>query len=128
MKTHEIVSAVRRSADIDTPEHAEQAVRATLNVLSRRLATEATDLASQLPPELAEEIDRSGQAEKFGLEEFYRRVAETEGHGCTPQQARQHARATTAAVREAVGPEYRHVLSQLPDDWSDLLHDGEAQY
>ena len=128
MKTHEIVSAVRESAGIDTHEHAEQAVKATLNVLSRRLATEAKDLASQLPPELSEQIDRSGQAEKFDLEEFYQRVAETEGHGCTPQQARQHARAVTAAIREAVGPEYRHMASQLPDDWAELLHGGEAQY
>lgn len=128
MKTHEIVAAVRESAGIDTHEHAEQAVKVTLNVLGQRLATEAKDLASQLPPELAEQIDRSGEVDKFGLDEFYQRVADQEGRGCTPQQARQHARAVTAAVREAVGPEYRHVLSQLPDDWADLLQPDGSQY
>lgn len=52
MNADQFVSAVRESARIDTREHAEQAVRATLKVLGQRLAGEASDLAAQLPPEL----------------------------------------------------------------------------
>lgn len=128
MKTSVIISAVRETAGVDTSDHAEQAVNATLKVLGQRLGTEAQDLAAQLPPELAEPLDQSEQAERFELEKFYQRVAEAEGLGCSAQQARQHARAVTAALREAVGPEYRHVLDQLPEGWEDLLHTGEAQY
>lgn len=128
MKSFEIISAVRASAGIDTNEHAEQAVKATLKVLGQRLSTEAKDLAGQLPAEFAECLDQSGQVERFDLEEFYRRVAEAEGRGCSSQQARQHARAVTAALRAAVGSEYQHVLDQLPEGWDDLLHTGDAQY
>jgi uncharacterized protein (DUF2267 family) len=56
MNQDQIVSAVRESARIDTPEHAEMAVRATLRVLGQRLAGEASDLAAQLPPQLAAEL------------------------------------------------------------------------
>jgi uncharacterized protein (DUF2267 family) len=62
------------------------------------------------------------------VDEFYRRVAAEEGPGCTPEQARQHARAVTAALREAVGAEYRHVLSQLPRDYADLMHTENVQH
>lgn len=122
MQTHEFVSAVQKSARIDSHEHAEHAVKATLSVLGERLPSESRHLAAQLPSELAEALGTSEEIEKFGLEEFYRRVAEREGEGCQPNEARQHARAVTAAIREAVGPEYDDVVAQLPDDWGDLLH------
>ncbi|WP_457963263.1 DUF2267 domain-containing protein [Arthrobacter sp. D1-29] len=128
MKADEIISAVRSSAGIDSYGHAEKAVKATLTVLGQRLSTEAKDLAAQLPPELGERLTQQPDVERFGLEEFYRRVAEEEGEGCTPQVARRHARAVTAGLREAVGAEYLHVLDQLPDDWADLLHSDQGQY
>ena len=128
MKAHEFVSAVQESARIPDHEHAEQAVRATLAVLGQRLSTEAEDLAAQLPPELAEAMPTDGSVERFGLGEFYDRVAEKEGRGCSPEQARQHARAVTAALREAVGPEYCHVLDQLPGDYADLMHTENVQH
>ena len=128
MKTHEFVSAVQDSARIPDHDHAEQAVRATLNVLGQRLSTEAQDLVAQLPPELAEAVPTDGSVERFGLQEFYERVADKEGRGCSPEQARQHARAVTAALREAVGPEYCHVLDQLPSDYADLMHTENAQH
>lgn len=126
MKTHELVSAVQASAGIDTHEHAERAVHATLEVLGQRLSTEAKDLAAQLPDDLAAHLRPSAEVERFGLEEFYQRVSDAEG--CSPEEARRHARAVTAALREAVGPEYRHLTAQLPDDWGDLLHTDNVQH
>jgi uncharacterized protein (DUF2267 family) len=73
VKAHEITSAVQQSARIDSHDHAEQAVRATLTVLGQRLSTEAKDLAAQLPPEFAQCLQDAGQAERFDLQEFYRR-------------------------------------------------------
>lgn len=128
MKTHEIVSAVQQSVGTLDHDHAEQAVKATLTVLGQRLSTEAQDLAAQLPPELAEAMPTDGSVERFGLAEFYDRVAEREGRGCSPEQARQHARAVTAALREAVGAEYRHLLDQLPSEYSDLTHTENVQH
>jgi uncharacterized protein (DUF2267 family) len=128
VKAHEITSAVQQSARIDSHDHAEQAVRATLTVLGQRLSTEAKDLAAQLPPEFAQCLQDAGQAERFDLQEFYRRVTDEEGRGCTPEQARQHARAVTGALREAVGAEYRHLLDQLPEDYADLMHTENVQH
>ena len=128
MQTHEIVRAVQESARIPDREHAEQAVRATLTVLGQRLSTEAADLAAQLPQPFADALPTDGTVERFDVEEFYRRVAEQEGRGCSAQQARQHARAVLAALREAVGPEYRHVVDQLPDDYGDLTQTENVQH
>ena len=123
MKEHEIISAVRQSAGFDTPEHAEQAVQATLRVLGSRLAGgETSDLAAQLPPGIAEVLPASGPGERFGLDEFYQRVAENEGWGCTTEQARQHARAVLAAIKASVTPgEFEDLTDQLPDEYADLL-------
>lgn len=128
MKADEMVSAVRKSAEIDTYDHAEAAVKATFAVLGQRLGSESSDLAAQLPPELTEDMDTSAEVERFSLDDFYERVAEREGHGCSARDARRHARAVTALLREAVGAEYLHVLSQLPDDWDDLVHDTGIKY
>jgi uncharacterized protein (DUF2267 family) len=128
MNADQIVSAVRESAGIDSHEHAERAVRATLTVLGQRLSTEASDLAAQLPPELAACLPADAAVERFGLGEFYERVAAEEGQGCTPEQARQHARAVTAALRETVGAEYLQVLDQLPGDYADLTHTENVQH
>jgi uncharacterized protein (DUF2267 family) len=121
MKAQEMIKAVQESARIDTHDHAERAVRASLTVLGQRLSTEAGDLAAQLPHEFQDCLPPEGGAERFHLDEFYERVAALEGEGTTARQARQHARATVVAVRESVGPEYRHLLAQLPDEYADLM-------
>lgn len=123
MQEHEIVSAVQQSARIADHDHAERAVRATLAVLGTRLyGGETSDVASQLPSGLAEVLPESGPGERFGITEFYRRVAEQEGTGCTPEQARQHARAVGAALRVALSPtEFDHLTAQLPEEYRDLF-------
>lgn len=98
-------------------------MRAVLSVLGERLAGgEPKDLAAQLPPALADAIPTHGKGERFGIDEFYNRVAEREGRGCTPDAAREHTRATIAALKLAVTPgEFDEVASQLPKDYSHLL-------
>jgi len=123
MKQHEIVSAVAQSTGISVHELAERAVRATLVVLGARLAGGQTaHLASQLPAAFADAMPSDGPGERFDLAEFYRRVAQAEGEGCTPEQARQHARAVLAALKVGLGGhEYDHMASQLPPEYADLL-------
>jgi uncharacterized protein (DUF2267 family) len=130
MKEQDLVAAVRETAGTDTVEHTEQAVRATLAVLGERLAGgEPGDLASQLPPALAGVIPSEGRGERFGLQEFYRRVADREGHGCSERDARRHARATMAAVKAAITPgEFEHLVGQLPDEYAELLGTEPVQH
>jgi uncharacterized protein (DUF2267 family) len=130
MKQHEITSAVAQSARISNHEDAERAVRSTVQVLGARLSGGQTrNLASQLPTDLAAVLPTEGAGERFGVEEFYRRVAEAEGGQCTQQQARQHARATFAALKVGLtGNEYDHIASQLPADYEDLLGTESVQH
>jgi uncharacterized protein (DUF2267 family) len=130
MKEHELVSAVRESTGISSTDDAEQAVRATLQVLGQRLAGgETRHLASQLPPALADVLPEQGGGERFDVEEFYRRVAAEEGGDCTPQQARQHARAVVTAMRNTLPPgEVNDFATQLPADYGDLLSTGPVHH
>ncbi|HKC29030.1 MAG TPA: DUF2267 domain-containing protein [Jatrophihabitans sp.] len=121
MKEHEIIAAVRRTAGLSDPESAKRAVKATLSVLGRRLAGgEPKDLASQLPPAIAEALPREGPGERFGIEEFYRRVAEAEG--VPIETAREHAQAVAAVLKDAVTEgELDDVLAQLPAEYEELF-------
>lgn len=124
MKEHEITAAVRRAAGLDDNDDAARVTRATLSVLGRRLAgQEPRDLASQLPPATAEALPDTGGGEAFRIADFYRRVAEAEGSGCTEAVARDHARAVLSVVREAVTDgEFDNMTAQLPGDYRrDLL-------
>jgi uncharacterized protein (DUF2267 family) len=130
MRQDEMVAAVRASAGIDSRERAEKAVRSTLGVLGRRLAGgETSHVASQLPAGLAQMLPVEGPGERFGMAEFYDRVAVDEGGGCTPEQARQHARAVAAALKvQLTGGEFDQLAAQLPPDYADLLGTEPVQH
>jgi uncharacterized protein (DUF2267 family) len=119
----EFIKRVQERGGFDTRDHAERATRATLAVLGQRLAGgEPSDLAAQLPQELAELARYDGPAESFDAAEFYRRVAEREGTGCTPGQAREHAMAVMSTVVDQVSEgERQDLASQLPADYGELL-------
>ncbi|WUI04059.1 DUF2267 domain-containing protein [Spirillospora sp. NBC_00431] len=120
---------MRDSAHLDTSEDAERAVRATLQVLGERLAGgESADLASQLPPAVAQALPEQGSGEPFALEEFYRRVADREGTDDV-RQARRHARAVLAVIKSSVTPgQFDHLVAQLPASYGDLLGTRPVQH
>ncbi|HYH31972.1 MAG TPA: DUF2267 domain-containing protein [Pseudonocardia sp.] len=129
MQQHELVSAVTGTTGMSSAD-ADRALRATVQVLGSRLAGGQTaKLAAQLPTELASALPAEGAGERFDVEEFYRRVADAEGEGCTATQARQHARATMAAFKAGLtGHEFDHVATQLPPDYADLLGTEPVQH
>jgi uncharacterized protein (DUF2267 family) len=123
MTFDEFIKRVQERGGFDTRDHAERATRATLAVLGQRLAGgEPSDLAAQLPEGLAELARYDGPAESFDTAEFYRRVAEREGAGCTAGQAREHAMAVMSTVVDQVSEgERQDLASQLPADYGELL-------
>ncbi len=123
MKFEEFVADVRRRAELNDNEHAEQATQAVLEVLGERMAGgQPTNLAAQLPPEVGKYLDTEGAGERFDVDEFYRRVADREGRGCSPGQGRQHAMAVMSTVVETITPGERDDLaSQLPSEYDELL-------
>ena len=123
MKFDEFTNTVQTVADIDSKEHAEQAIRASLETLSERiLGDEASELAAQLPEEIGQCLrGREGEmGERFSLEEFYQRVGQREGVD-TPTAAL-HAKAVFATINAAVtSGEYQDIKSNLPKDFKELF-------
>jgi putative intracellular protease/amidase/uncharacterized protein (DUF2267 family) len=118
--------AVAEAAGTDG-EAAERAIEATLVTLGERISEgEAEDLARHLPDSLARLIVQPGDAQGFGADEFFRRVAEREG--TDPETAERHARAVVAALALREGRKELHdMISQLPRELRDrLLAPAEA--
>ena len=119
------VEKVAERAGLDR-EAAAKAVDATLETLAERIAGgEVDDLIARLAVGLHAPLERGnasshGAARRMGFDEFVRLVAEREG--VSPAEAREHARAVFATLREAVGDdEFFDVTVQLPDEYVPLL-------
>lgn len=120
----EIIKTVNTEVGFDDPARAEALVRGVLDLLGRRLAGgEPADLASQLPTELKEPLNRhAGPAEPFDVDEFLRRLASQQGEGVDPEQARERARAVLTTLGRFVSDgELRDVREQLPAGYSPLF-------
>lgn len=116
MKEHEILAAVRTGGDLAGSDRAEVATHATLEVLACRLK------GSEVPAGIAEALPSVPRGEEFGLEEFYRRVAEAEGATSAQGPAREHARAVIAALKSGVRQdEFDDLAARLPADYRDDL-------
>jgi uncharacterized protein (DUF2267 family) len=103
-------------------ERAERAVEATLRTLSERITGgEVRQLRVLLPREMRPLLPVvPEEAERFGLDEFLRRVAEREG--VDRPAAAEHARAVFVALGMAVAPgELKDVARQLPKEFDVLL-------
>jgi uncharacterized protein (DUF2267 family) len=121
MKYDEFIDAVAERAVL-TDGQAHVVTVATLATLAERITGgEARDLASQLPKALQEPLLLAGEpADAFDLVEFVRRVSERAA--VDPADAVEGIRAVLGTVSEAVtGGEFADVLSQLPDDYVELI-------
>ena len=122
MKGEQFIAAVGDLAELDSNEDAKTAVRATLETLKERLAgNEPSNLAAQLPPEIAIFVEGDGGREAFSVQEFYERVAQKEGT-TNSEEAVKHARAVATVLQTAVtGGELEDVRSQLGNDYEELF-------
>ena len=121
MKGDQFIAEVRGLAELASDEEAQKATRATLGTLRERLAgNEPSNLAAQLPPEIAPHVEGSGGGESFSVDEFYDRVAQREG--VSQDEAIRHARAVATVVQTAVtGGEIDDVRSQLGNEYEELF-------
>ena len=121
MKGEQFIAEVRNLAELCSTGDAEKAIRATLETLKERLAgNEPSNLAAQLPPEVAVFVEGEGGREAFSVQEFYERVAEKEG--TNSGEALKHARAVATVLQTAVtGGELEDVRSQLGNDYEELF-------
>ena len=121
VKGDQFIAEVRNLAELENNEEAERAIRATLETLRERLAgNEPSNLAAQLPPEIAPYVEGEGGRESFSVAEFYDRVAQNEGVG--HDEAVRHARAVATVVQTGVtGGELDDLRSQLGNEYEELF-------
>jgi uncharacterized protein (DUF2267 family) len=117
MKYDEFLAAIRERGEYTDIAEAERVARVILSAFAARLnPDEVDDLAAQLPPEAAEMLS----VQRFGVEEFLRRVAA--GTGATERTAEWDAGAVLSTVADAVsGGELNDVLTQLPSGYAALF-------
>ncbi len=125
MQYEEFVGQVQNQARLGTQGAAVKAIQATLETLGERLVEgSAKNLASQLPREIGHSLKEKG-TERFGLEEFFERVAERETADLP--DAVYHARVVISVLGDAVGPgEIEKVAAQLPDEYTPLFEAGST--
>ncbi|RRO18679.1 DUF2267 domain-containing protein [Saccharopolyspora rhizosphaerae] len=130
MKYDEFLNQFRERGGPSDREHADAAAKQVLAALGQRLAgNEPHDLAGQLPVELKDPLMRpTGEAEiGDDLEDFLRRVAHREGHGCSTDDALRHAQAVMSTIGSFVsGGEIQDLRSQLPTDYAPLFEPVRA--
>jgi uncharacterized protein (DUF2267 family) len=131
------IGEVQNRAELASRGAALGASRATLQTFGERIQEgEATNLAAQLPDELARFLEEHADTtESFDFREFVERVAERDenlGDGGIDEddlsEAALHARAVVDVLDEAVTEgQIEDLRSQLPDDYDDLFELAEAQ-
>ena len=128
MKHDKFIGLVQNRARLPSRGDAELATKATLQTLCERLAGgEAKDLASQLPPLLADYAlsGEAGSGECFGLNEFFQRVSDREKADLP--QAIFDSRAVISVLQEAVTKgEINDIRSQLPPEYDRLFEAGAS--
>ncbi|MET8245047.1 DUF2267 domain-containing protein [Streptomyces sp. NPDC005202] len=128
MKYDEFLARVRQRGEYTSRDEAAKITEAVLGVLAERISPgEVEDLASQLPGPLGPALTsaKRQQPENFGIEEFYRRVAERTG--ARPRTAEWDAGAVLTTVAEAVsGGELNQIISQLPSSFAVLFGKADA--
>jgi uncharacterized protein (DUF2267 family) len=111
MNDEQFIAEVKNLAELDNDEDAQKAIGVTL---------EPSDLAAQLPPEIAPYVEGVGAGESFSVEHFYERVAQKEGVG--KEEAVGHARAVATVVQTAVSEgELDDIRSQLGATYGELF-------
>ena len=100
---------------------AHRATDAALVTLSERITPRETHvLAAQLPRDLRPSVlSPPGGTERFGAEEFVRRVGEREG--VDDREAEAHARAVLVTLGDAVAGDLDYVRAQLSADYAPLF-------
>jgi uncharacterized protein (DUF2267 family) len=119
------IEAVATRAGISS-SLAERAVHATLETLGERVSDGvARDVARHLPRELRPVLEQPGNAQRFDLDEFLRRVGEREGTNVV--SAERHVRAVFAVLRLTVAADdFRDLLAELPNEFVRLFEPLEA--
>lgn len=121
MTYFQFLEEVQNRTDLYNEMQASTAVTAALNTLAERLSPEEREnLSAQLPNELKDLITINGEAQEFGLDEFFERVSqrmETER-----EEAEYIADQIISILSEAITEgEIDDIKEKLPEEYRELF-------
>lgn len=121
MQYNQYIKLVKERALFVNDDDTIQSIRAVLETLGQRLASEQADgLAALLPKELKPYLKQSKKTKRFGLNDFLSGVGKKEG--VDPAAAKYHAEAVFSVLASAVPTaELIHALSELPVEMRNLF-------
>ncbi|GAP98686.1 DUF2267 domain-containing protein [Leptolyngbya sp. NIES-2104] len=123
MNYDQFIKSVKDSGQFSDRDSAIKATKAVLETVRERLlGDEASNLAAQLPAELADCLrGREGQmGDNFKIEEFYTRVANR--GGVDIEAAATYARTVMTVLSQAVSPgEFADVRVNFAKDYDELF-------
>jgi uncharacterized protein (DUF2267 family) len=123
MNYDQFIKAVKESGQFESRDAAIKATKAVLETMRERLlGDEASNLAAQLPADLAECLrGREGQmGDNFKVDEFYRRTAQR--GGVDESVAMNHAKTVISVLSQAVSPgEFADVRIGFAKDYDELF-------
>jgi uncharacterized protein (DUF2267 family) len=129
MEYNEFVKRVQDQAELPGPDEAGAAIKAVLGTLGEMLSPmERRHLAAQLHKPLKDFVTawmerppkEKGRPHRFGLEEFYQRVAARSD--VRYPAAVKRSQAVMKVLREAVAPgELADIFRELPQEYEELL-------
>ncbi|MFW6182414.1 MAG: DUF2267 domain-containing protein [Chloroflexota bacterium] len=128
MQFEQFVGEVQNRARLGSQGAAMRAICATLETLGERLhGEEAENLGAQLPSALAAYLRLARRKETFGIQEFFKRIAEREGQGVDEPGAAHHARVVIEVLQEAVSSgQIADARAQLPKEYDALFEAGST--
>lgn len=123
MNYDQFIKTVKDSGEFSDREAAIKATKAVLETVRERLlGDEASNLAAQLPAELADCLrGREGQmGDNFKIEEFYTRVSQRAG--VDVETAATYSRTVITVLSQAVSPgEFADVRVNFAKDYDELF-------
>ncbi|MFE7135486.1 DUF2267 domain-containing protein [Streptomyces sp. NPDC057638] len=130
MNSDHFLSRVQKSGGFTDTRAAEGVVAAVLTVLAARLGPgTAGALADRMPAFLSEALEErpTGAAERYGVEEFCRRVGNLTGSGA--REARRDVEVVLTALVDAVSPgQLTLILADLPRGYAALFGTAEPHW
>ncbi len=127
MNFDDFIGQVQNRGRMPTLGDAVKATRAVLETIAERIPLEEVkNLTAQLPSEIAYYLkQRSAFLDKFGLDEFFKRVSEREQ--AELPDAVYHARVVMSVLQNAVSKsELDQVRAQLPAEFAPLFTGAEG--
>lgn len=126
MKYDEFIAEVQRTGRFDSRKSAEEAVRATLEALGRRIGPAGKPYMRYPLPAKFSLFFEEEKEEKFGLDKFFKIVAER--GGVSSEEAEDSAGSVISVLQRTDEKNIEGMLASLTEDYRDFFQKSRKQH